>query len=259
MTNKNNPDFSDRAMSNELRNELDNLYKLQATAKSLTHGIVRKGEWTLFEPPKFIYAFFAFNSFYSIDWQLSVGKQSLVKYDRRNYPDEKGEYKKFYHMHDFIFHDGSNETDTNLFSKRINDFLSRCTVSTTGEDAIQLLKEVVPDKKPHEKWKPGVNQNMIDNFRHGFNRIVQCRCQGEEFKTDLRNVIFFIYQIRNNIFHGTKTILMMMKKDPQARRIGIYSAILLALNETLFDAIERDFHSWKRDQIDDRLLREIGQ
>ena len=64
----------------DLYEQLNDLYKLQIAAKELRHGI-KKESWSLFEPSKFVYAFFAFNSFYSIDWDESAKEQKLIKWE----------------------------------------------------------------------------------------------------------------------------------------------------------------------------------
>lgn len=57
---------------NNVREQIDDLYNLFAAAKEFKHGIKKHSEWAFFEPTKFIYAFFTFNSLYSIDWKDSV-------------------------------------------------------------------------------------------------------------------------------------------------------------------------------------------
>lgn len=53
--------------------EIENLYKLHHITKKYNHIIkYEPGWWKLFEPSKFIYAFFAFNSFYNFDWEQSL-------------------------------------------------------------------------------------------------------------------------------------------------------------------------------------------
>ena len=63
-----------------MRDELNDLYKLHLAAKDMQHG-VWKEDWSLFYPSKLVYAFFAFNSFYSIDWEESIQLGYLVKFD----------------------------------------------------------------------------------------------------------------------------------------------------------------------------------
>ena len=55
-------------------------------------------------------------------------------------------------------------------------------------------------------------------------------------------ILGFIYSVRNNIFHGTKTTIEMSDKN-QRKRLDIYSNILIAVNELLFKS---DFESLKK-------------
>lgn len=64
----------------DLYEQLNDLYQLQAAAKELSRGI-KKGGWKIFEPSRFVYAFFAFNSFYSINWEESAKIKELVKWE----------------------------------------------------------------------------------------------------------------------------------------------------------------------------------
>jgi len=58
-------------------------------------------------------------------------------------------------------------------------------------------------------------------------------------KGKLKNeIIGFIYQVRNNIFHGTKTTIEMADRN-QRERLEIYSKILIATNELLFRVLSR--------------------
>lgn len=78
--------------------QLTDLYKLHIVAKEWQHGI-KKTCWKIFEPSRFVYAFFAFNSFYSIDWEESVREGRLVKWateqeETENQVDKKTDSQK---------------------------------------------------------------------------------------------------------------------------------------------------------------------
>jgi hypothetical protein len=63
-----------------MNSQLNDLYQLQIAARELVHGVKDSG-WKLFEPSKFVYAFFAFNSFYSIDWEETKKQNQLIKWE----------------------------------------------------------------------------------------------------------------------------------------------------------------------------------
>jgi len=43
-------------------------------------------------------------------------------------------------------------------------------------------------------------------------------------------LIAFIYQVRNNFFHGKKSIIEVKHDRLQQKRLSIYTSILLAIN-----------------------------
>lgn len=65
----------------------------------------------------------------------------------------------------------------------------------------------------------------------------------EQRKALSYTILLFIYHVRNNIFHGTKT-LTQMSQSSQQKRIAFYTAILLAINESFFMVVEELFN-WK--------------
>ena len=54
-------------------------------AMNYNHGVQSintNGKWDLFEPTRFVYAFFAFNMIYAIDWESTM-QQNGLKYQSR--------------------------------------------------------------------------------------------------------------------------------------------------------------------------------
>jgi len=65
--------------NNNFIEEIEDLYRLHYITKKYDHIIeIKRGEWRLFEPSKFIYAYFAFNSFYNFEWNESMEKKELI-------------------------------------------------------------------------------------------------------------------------------------------------------------------------------------
>ena len=71
----------------------------------------------------------------------------------------------------------------------------------------------------------------------------------------LKVMLRFVYLVRNNIFHGTKTTIEMSDKN-QRKRLEIYSNILIATNELLFKSLENilktEFDGHYKLNLDDR-------
>jgi hypothetical protein len=64
------------------------------------HGVQMQGKWGLFEPTRFVYAFFAFNMIYAIDWKLTLIENRL-KYQRTS--SENYAKDQFLSVIDFVF------------------------------------------------------------------------------------------------------------------------------------------------------------
>ena len=200
--------------------------------------------WTLFEPSKFIYAYFAFNSFYNFDWVKSIEEKKLVPLEREDdnlheaikCPEcgqelekknnigfkEKTKYKA---MINFIF-DGIEEhkIDANTIFLEI--------ITNNGR-----LKE----NKIIEEISMITNDNHIEeHVREGFKKELEQILNTRKInKKHLReDIIYFIYMVRNNIFHGSKNTIEM-SEDFQRKRLNIYSNIIIAINELLFKVLEQ--------------------
>ena len=90
-------------INDELNNILQSIEISHCFAKDFNHGINKNEGWGLFEPTKFIYAFFAFNMLYSIDWakKLALPKEYDGKSISRK--NAKGQFKSlvnFIYYHD---------------------------------------------------------------------------------------------------------------------------------------------------------------
>jgi hypothetical protein len=71
--------------------ELENLYRLHYITKKYRHIVeVNRDEWKLFEPSKFVYAYFTFNCFYNYNWKESVNNNELQMFEKK---EEKGELR----------------------------------------------------------------------------------------------------------------------------------------------------------------------
>jgi len=227
MESKNEQNFSE---------QINDLYKLHYMAKNYNHMVeYQKDTWKLFEPSKFIYAFFAFNSFYSFDWFKSLEEKKLTPFDEEDQEGDRiTEPKKFKAMVDFIFTYIIISEDSTFFKDYVKNNCQGLT---------EIIDEIVPDKRTEKK---------IKEFKKRFNQLFP-KADQKNIKTNdlkigqLKEFIYFVYLVRNNIFHGTKNIIDMSEKS-QRKRLDIYSNILNGTNELLFRVLEREtnFHPNKR-------------
>lgn len=205
----------------ELKEELRDLHKLFSVTKDFNHIIeYQPGSWKMFEPSKFVYSYFTFNTLYSYDWPLSIYKLQL-----KIHQDEIIEEQKFKRMIDFIF-----ENQNEIKSSEFIEFLlqpNKKKGAKTKESLKKALKHITSDNN--------ISETERDNFIKEFAKLIDSEIIR---KGKLKILLRFIYNVRNNIFHGTKNTIEMT--DPgQRKRLEIYSNLLNATNNLLFKSLEK--------------------
>lgn len=217
--------------SYQFSEELKDLHRLHLVTKDFKHIIeYEPGSWKMFEPSKFVYAYFAFNTFYNFDWEASVKNNHLTDYTRKKSEDgAKIEYSdpmKFNAMIDFVFEQTTLEERKEFVhiikrpDKRENPI--------PNQTIIECISKITPDKK--------ISEAKRENFKKEFLKLIET---GDMIQEDIKkNILAFIYLVRCNIFHGTKTTIEMVDIN-QRKRLEIYSNILIAVNELLFKSLER--------------------
>lgn len=220
-------------IKNNFVEEIEDLYRLHYITKEYEHIVeYERGAWKLFEPSKFIYAYFAFNSFYNFDWEVSLKNRKLTAFPKRiedGKEIEPSEGQKYKAMIDFIF-SRVDKNDKELFVKIIKG-------KDNIENTIATISRITPDNH--------ISESERVNFKREFENLLR----SNEIKIGkLKNdIIRFIYMVRNNIFHGTKNTIEMSELF-QRKRLDIYSNIIIAINELLFMVLEKntDFKPYKR-------------
>jgi hypothetical protein len=205
------------------REDIENLYRLHCVTQQ-KHIIEYKPDaWKLFEPSKFVYAYFAFNCFYNYDWTESLIKRELLPQNN----DEK-DTAKFKAMVDFIFSTPLDDSDKELFLKTIKG-----KYRNREEDIIKVIQGITPDNQ--------IKENIREDFKKEFEKLVKT---GEIKQGKIKQeIIPFIYGVRNNIFHGTKTTINMSDSG-QRERLEIYSNLIIAINELLFKVLKKKTGFW---------------
>jgi len=208
--------------------ELKDLHRLHLVTKDFKHIIeYETGSWKMFEPSKFVYSYFAFNTFYNFDWKKSCETyiltplEKIINDGKEVNPSETNKYSA---MIDFIFNNSSTENRIKFihFIKRPN----KRENPNTNEILLKCIEGITPDKF--------ISESKRNNFKKEFKKMID----SENLLIDeLKILIQFVYLVRNNIFHGTKTTIEMSDKN-QRKRLEIYSNILIATNELLFKSLE---------------------
>ncbi len=221
----------------DLKAQLDELYALQIACLEFRHGVRREtSPWKLFKPSHFIYAYFTFNSIYSFDWDNFFKETKPLEWQavlnpETNKEEFPSESKKFRNMINVYYNILGAEAPV-LFLTSLKNHLSE--ISNPEEE----LKHITPDSR---------TKNYIDGFRLNFSQFYKAELIGNRHREALKDILYFVYLVRNNIFHGSKTTIEMMDERQQSRLV-IYTAILLAINELLFETATRKI-GWKKPQI----------
>jgi hypothetical protein len=185
--------------------EIKDLHRLHLVTKDFKHIIeYEPGSWKMFEPSKFIYSYFAFNTFYNFDWEASLKNNTLTLFSkvlRNDKEEEPSERNKFKTMIDFIFDNTTPEERIEFihFIKRPN----KKENPILNETIIRYIEGITPDKK--------ISESDREDFKREFRKLIETEnmLQGK-----IKNeIVGFIYLVRNNIFHGTKTTIEMSDKN----------------------------------------------
>jgi len=192
------------------------LWGLHKICLEREHGINKEDDWEIFEPTKFIYSYFSFNSIYSYDWEKSFWKRTPHSRDRKIKEETK-----------------IKETIETFYEELSNDFKKKFQKSLKNymfcdsEEVMKILDEIKTDSL--------IDKDVKNRFTEDVEKILVEKISNNEVKDRLNNILKFIYKVRNNIFHGTKTTVDMAGEE-QKKRLKIYTAILLSTNELLFVA-----------------------
>jgi len=207
--------------------DIENLYRLHCVTKHKHIIEYKQDAWKLFEPSKFVYAYFAFNCFYNYNWIESLEKRELLPQNN----DER-DTAKFKAMVDFIFSIPLDDSDKELFLKTIKG-----KYRNREEDIIKVIQGITPDNQ--------IKENVREDFKKEFEKLVKT---GEIKQGKIKQeIIPFIYGVRNNIFHGTKTTIDMADLG-QRNRLEIYSNFIIAINELLFKVLKKKTGFWFPDK-----------
>lgn len=195
--------------------------KLQYYAERLSGGRVSQMPVT-----PFVYEFFLFNSLYQVDWVASNRESGLAFH-----PDEFSEPKK---------------------QKALISFTKQHAIRKPS-DLYRAFEPLIHIGRAEGDWTKVTPDSRIssDDGKKFFSDILQLQGQLEECKMPsdvstsnkvfdiLKDCTYFIYLVRNNIFHGSKTLGEIFEPN-QKRRIEIYDLFLKGITSLFFLASGKD-------------------
>ena len=219
----------------DLKIEIRKLYALHEATIRFDHAIREVGQtaWTDFTPSRFIYAFFTFNSIYAFDWETSFSQQKAVKWipDANNrVPREDEQFKAYLRHADILLSPNTASTFRQDLAPRLKSFgITNPVDELKAVDVVNATKGL---------------KNLAQQLPGQFARLLEGNTKPNEFFAIGCIVIRFIYEVRCNLFHGSKTRVQLL--DPaQQQRLLIYTATLITANSLLFEVAKVADIGWQ--------------
>ncbi len=220
----------DEIMSNKSTEELISvLHRVHCDNSNLQYYAVRPGGGRVSIMPltPFVYEFFLFNSLYQVDWCASNEKTGLVFHSGEDF----GECKK---------------------QRAFLSFIKKYAV-TKPSDLYRAFEPLLHIERAEGAWThvtPDfrisilLGEKFFQNILKLQTILGQCRTPSDisiNNKTFelLEKCTYFIYLVRNNIFHGSKTLGEVYEPN-QKRRIEVYDLFLKGLTSLFFLASGKD-------------------
>ncbi len=209
-------------MPSNLRNFVNVLANAHRDNGRLFHFARRHGdsqEYSTMPVTPFVYEFFLYSSLYSVDWAQSVSTGQVI-----NLPfpktDEKTKQAKF-------------EAYLKGLAEKKPEVLTKAFQPLAQNNLQDSWTTVTPD--PNISLKDG--EEFFKNLQALQNLINQASsfdlAKRRKVFAIIANCRFFIYKVRNNIFHGSKHPDELWD-DNQRKRIGVYYQFLHCLISAFF-------------------------
>lgn len=224
----------------DLKIEVTKLYALHEACKRLEHGIKDVGlesDWKVFSPTRFIYSYFTFNSIFNIDWDKSLRQEEAVYWAQDvsgRFPREKDQIKGYVRF----CRDDVGSDISRVFAKSLQSSLFLFGI----QDPHKALLGIRPKNETTRV------RRYREAFPTNFAKLQANALEPADHYSTLITALMFIYAVRNNVFHGSKTRIEM-EDESQQQRLLIYSALLIATNSLLFEIFDRSDISWHRPSV----------
>ena len=213
-------------MNSRISEYLQSVEISHSFAKNYNHGVQSQGKWDLFEPTRFVYAFFAFNMIYAIDWESTM-KQNRLKYQSRG-----------------------NDNFTKIQIQSVINFVYNLE-NTAFETALLKLDENREISNSVFKMEMDYHSSKL-NIRNTGNSIAKdFLLASEKFSNKITldsnnqfDLLQMSYTVRNNLFHGEKKAHQMKEKGHRNRLLH-YGNVILATNESFFE-VEKNHFNYRR-------------
>lgn len=212
-------------MNRHLIDYLQSVEISHSFAMNYNHGVQSinsNGTWDLFEPTRFVYAFFALNMIYSIDWPRTIDSNS-IKY--HNYRSGKTAQDQILEVIDFI-----NSNDSESFQECLLKFDPK-------RELFSVVSKMNTDYNSSRPSRRDGNNTIAQDFLRASEKFSNINDLNVEDHFDLMQMS---YTVRNNLFHGEKKAYQMREKGHRNRLLH-YGNIILSTNESFFETLKNKF------------------
>lgn len=210
-------------MNNRITEYLQSVEISHSFAKNYNHGVQSQGKWDLFEPTRFVYAFFAFNMIYAIDWESTM-QQKRLKYQSRG-----------------------SDNFTKIQIQSVINFVYNLE-NDAFETALLNLDRNREIYNSVSKMDTDYNSSKLNTRNTGNSIAKDFLIASEKFankiildSNDQFDLLQMSYTVRNNLFHGEKKAHEMREKGHRNRLLH-YGNIILATNESFFEIMRNQFY-----------------
>jgi hypothetical protein len=192
-------------------------------ARDYRHGIETIHGWDMFEPTRFIYAFFAFNMLYELDWKKTLNGSNIQKLAYNGITHAKPQIEK---LVEFI-----SESDSKVFDKALLKIDS-------NRELYGIISNMEFDKNSNKTSHLDESKKIAQEFKESAKKFSAGITLNEE---DHFKLLEMSYAVRNNLFHGEKKAYKM-KEQGHRNRLFHYGNIILATNESFFEVIKEQYN-----------------
>ena len=195
----------------QLLKSVDNLRTLHEDVCMIEHAMYEgQKRYMPYEPTYFLYNYFCFNTIFNIDWNQSLQEGDIKEGD-------SSEEKRIKNLIDFCF-DPPGFADS-FFPT----FFEIATVRYSLSEIDRAMETIFEDDRR-------IDKTFIATFKSSYKKLLTER--GFNVR-DMKTVFAFIYSVRCNIVHGTKSMLHL-QESKQRTWIMVYSFFIIALVHMLF-------------------------
>jgi len=201
-------------LSEKNTNFISSIYETHLDNIKNIYKVSPHGKKPIMPLTNFIFEFFIFNSLYQIDWMYSYDNRTIIYHDRES-ENENNQIAKF-----LKFIRNNNQYGDSLL---IDCFEPLKHISAEGE-----WTKIVED----ERIKIEDGENFFRKLTFIKNNQSKFYPTKANFKL-IKSCLYFIGNVRNNIFHGSKTE-KLLDEESQLRRLEIYDIFIKCVNALFF-------------------------